>query len=710
MSTTGLRLLAVLGCLMAVYVVATSLHCVATRNQKLPYLDSWASVAEAIEVDAGRFSLHGLWMQHNEHRILVPRLFFLADHFAFSARGILPLCLSWSLQLAQALLLLRLCQRSASLSRAIVVTAGAMFTLYMFSGLQMQNLIDPFQVQFPMVFTAATTAFWALARAARPPRAGIWLVAAIAAGLVCNYSMANGMLVWPLLLTMGWRLGLGRRALLLLSVVGALSIGSYVWGYVTPDNTSNPWDSLLRPHLVFRYLACYLGGPFRLADSEPQCLAAGCAFTLGFLAFAVATRGVMRRTTAPTNHAAIALVHVGLFVLGAASVTALGRIMFPLEQAICPRYTTPALVFWATILALGPAITARWARILVACLTATLAVALVAQQSSGIRFDGALRALQARISLGLLVGIRDLEKHRIYDAACDADQYDSWVAFLQQQRASIFSEDRDAPLGQPLAKAFGPESTAACDGSIDSFEPVPDSGWGFRVAGWAYDRAARQTPRAVCFVDDSGVVIGLADMDTDRPDVRQLLPDIGDSRIGFFGYCSAGARHPPITAYARMPDGRMCRIAAQLRFDGTEPGALAPGRPIAQLEELRHGDWLPLQPTGWPLLPASYDGAACSTEPGIAKRLFSPITAATGVLGVPVAVGPRALGLSVQILDLDTFKVLRKLLAPPTYDQWSVWRLEWTPELAGKRLGVLAVDDGSGSGQRLAIAPPFWIQ
>ena len=109
---TSLRLLAVLSSLAAVYVVATSLHGVATLNQRLPYLDGWASVAEAIEVDAGRFPLRGLWSQHNEHRILVPRLLFLADHFAFSARGVLPLCVSWLLQLAQAVLLLRLFQRS----------------------------------------------------------------------------------------------------------------------------------------------------------------------------------------------------------------------------------------------------------------------------------------------------------------------------------------------------------------------------------------------------------------------------------------------------------------------------------------------------------------------------------------------------------------------------------------------------------------------
>lgn len=53
----------------------------------IPWYDQWKFLPTLEKFFQGRLAFHDLWQQHNEHRILFPRIVFLALAFAVSGSG-----------------------------------------------------------------------------------------------------------------------------------------------------------------------------------------------------------------------------------------------------------------------------------------------------------------------------------------------------------------------------------------------------------------------------------------------------------------------------------------------------------------------------------------------------------------------------------------------------------------------------------------------
>ena len=58
---------------------------------------------------------------------------------------------------------------------------------------------------------------------------------------------------------------------------------------------------------------------------------------------------VIRRGRDQSCRAEVVLLMVVAMVVGTALATALGRLNFPIVQALSPRYATPALIFWSVV-------------------------------------------------------------------------------------------------------------------------------------------------------------------------------------------------------------------------------------------------------------------------------------------------------------------------------------------------------------------------
>ena len=74
------------------FVVVDTLRAVVPLWSPLPWFDEWATVELIRSWQSGESSaLQILFAQHNEHRILVPRLVFFADDLLFAGEGHLSL-------------------------------------------------------------------------------------------------------------------------------------------------------------------------------------------------------------------------------------------------------------------------------------------------------------------------------------------------------------------------------------------------------------------------------------------------------------------------------------------------------------------------------------------------------------------------------------------------------------------------------------------
>ena len=303
---------------------------------------------------AGGFAGYGLadlYGWHNEHRLVMPNLWFLADIALADARQTLLLAVITVSAVLHAALLALLFRRLGHSMQAAAL-AFAISTAAMLSPVQYENLLNGFQVQFVQVWLFASLAFALIARAPvgeeRPVRLAGCVFGAVLAGLAASYSMINGLAVWPIVVVLAlWR-RLPVAGLVCIILVGVAVVATECVGFlVRPDGGAGlaagagPWTVL---RFVARYLTSAVGDVGTLGQE----------ILGGLLLVAVALgglRGLLRAGETPP--ARMALFAVCAFVIAGAIATALGRLHIGLGIANTARYTTPSMVFLVTCGLLG---------------------------------------------------------------------------------------------------------------------------------------------------------------------------------------------------------------------------------------------------------------------------------------------------------------------------------------------------------------------
>ncbi|MEZ5966579.1 MAG: hypothetical protein R3F56_22270 [Planctomycetota bacterium] len=699
--------------LLATLVLGIGLHVavstgigIVANQQSMPYLDQWQSVHEARAVDQGTWRLVDLFRQHNEHRIAVPRLLFFLDTLVADQRGWFLVATTGAIQLAHASVLLWLLWRAGVRRPAMLVLAVGSLLGLLGAAVQMQNLVEPFQVQFPLVYLAATVAFAAGALAPHARRSRLVLATAIAAAAVGSFSMANGLGIWIVLFLLAARSGMSRRGLAVVVTAGLLVIGFYLHGfgwlhpYFTPTHGHAEVAPVRRPDRMALFFLALLGGPSRLPDGLGRPLLCAAAGVLGLAAFAAASRQAWPRARSGAHAARQAMVAVGVFVLLSASLTAYGRAGSDLVEAIGPRYETPSVVFWASSTLLAVAMAPSRVRTLALSLAALVLVSIAVANPVFVRSDSYFRDRLRGVASGLLAGVQDVERMR--DLAANADTvYSELVPFLREHRLSVFAGQRDV-VGRGLHEV----GTIAGDGvgAVDTVELCPESGWGFYAQGWAFVDGIGRAPARVLFANETGTVLGHGIMDACRPDVAAAHPLVSDQRIGFQGYGSVDAPEGRFWIWAQLADGRLFRVPQPHTVAGVELAA-APGHPIADLSVHLTGQF-----------GASTDGqgrdvgGAIATCDAGAKGAIAigPISLPEDAsLVLPVATG-CGFGVRIALLEPTTGNVLVQLRPPATHGAWRIWRCPLPAAARGVGVLVVAVDDGIQADQWLSIGAPTW--
>jgi hypothetical protein len=322
----------------------------------VPFADFWGQFPFLERALGGDLRLGDLWAQANEHRIFVGRLEFLLDYRFFHGTNVFlfTVIVLSSLALAAVAAVPVWSETRSRLLAWCVFCAGAAALM---SPVAAENLTWAYQVQFVQVFLFAAAAIVAVT--ARRP-----ILAAVCA-LAASYSMANGLLVWPVVLLVAWRLRLGRRTLLGLAVAGTATFASYLWHFhfETHGNVAHPLGLL-------RYVVTYLGGCVRGGGTTLAALVG--------VAGLIALVALLRRVE--VSPCAWAGAGLALFIVLSAVQTAGGRLQFGISQALSSRYAVASFTFWlALLVGFMPRLLTRLGRLGTAwCCVAAGAAALVA--------------------------------------------------------------------------------------------------------------------------------------------------------------------------------------------------------------------------------------------------------------------------------------------------------------------------------------------
>jgi len=473
-----------------------------------------------------------IWQQHNEHRIVFPKLLLLVDFYVFNARSVFLLsatlsvfAITWAIQVWAFRVL-------GDFHGAKLRTFMGMAALCLFSISQWENFASGFHIAvvLPDLFVTLSLLcliLYELAR--RNGRAGaVQLSTALVSGVLATFSLANGMAVWPVgvllclcIRTRSWVTGL-------VSAVGALSILAYMWGYRQPPNRPSPWIIVHEPFRMSSYICGYIGAPWAWSFKVAVVFGA-----IGILLAVVLLCDVVFRG----NRNPIAMFTAALmtFSLATASLTALGRVQIGYNQALTPRYETFALLFWMSAGGYLLLIIGNRCRQLIII----QAILLVSMSIGASRLNvplqyGYRRALTVNTaSLAMVTGVFDRPLyHYLFP-----DPQVVWkdTPILKAKKLSVFDTDLANDLNAPLKSAYRPDG-GLCKGSTDKITALPaGDATGVKVAGWAWDPVRRKPPTRIVFASGSRI-IGYGEVGYPRPDLPRHLYSRKATDAGWIGF------------------------------------------------------------------------------------------------------------------------------------------------------------------------------
>lgn len=476
-----------------------SAYIVISTYSPLPHWDEWA-LFDHLATGRG-WSWAWLWAQHNEHRILVPKIFFLLDVQFFRGTQAFLLASIFLVQLLQAGLLSYSLWVLGGMRGSAWRTGTGLIAYCILCPTQQENLIWGFQLQFVVPAAMATLAILSLlllyrtAVEQKPAGSSLLLLISIAAATAATWSLANGMLLWPLLLLTALFLRMSRSTWLVLALFGATNIGLYLFHHHQPSPQSRVAPSLHAMGDLLQYVAVYFGSTWVRHSSGWIAVVAGAAGICISL-FIVARVVLQRGTKSPLMVQLSALI---LLCLATAAITASGRSHLGLEQATASRYQTFALLFWCSLgLALlldASRSPTQW------YILSTVLLALMLGFATQVRMpliDAQWHQLRLRlVSLALLTGVHD-HLSLGEQAYPDPQVVLRAAEYMKEKRLSIFAGELYSQLGQPLDAVYRLRPASECSGYLSSSQVLPaEGGRGLRMTGYAWDTELKRPARAV---------------------------------------------------------------------------------------------------------------------------------------------------------------------------------------------------------------------
>lgn len=317
---------------------------VAGYHVDVPFWDQWNFVPLLGASYEQGITLADLWSQHNEHRLLFPRLIMLGLAHASSYNIVWELAVILLLAAATfALLWHQFFKSAGALGIVGFPWAVPILSLLVFGLDQAENWLWGWQIQIFLNVLAAVAGFILISHG---PFRWRRYAGAMGCGIVATYSFANGLLFWPLgflalILISYKKRRQRRRALAGWAAVSVGVVATYLFQFRHESPLGTLWTQFLaRPIEYFRYLFTYLGRP--VINYQEYALAIGLT---GFLLFAFLSLRLFLAKR-PGLQVALPFFLFGLYSCGCGLLTGIGRVGFGSAQAMSGRYVPFSALIW----------------------------------------------------------------------------------------------------------------------------------------------------------------------------------------------------------------------------------------------------------------------------------------------------------------------------------------------------------------------------
>jgi hypothetical protein len=342
--------------ILALVPLAFLLWVIARYAVDVPYRDQWELVPFLDKMYHGQLIFHDLWAQHNEHRILFPRIIMLALARVTGWNTGYELAVNVLLALgAFAVFVHQVKITGRKLGAAGLPWAIPAISLIVFSIGQYQNWLWGWQLQ---IFLNLLAVMGGIVLLANEPFSWTRFAVAALLGIVALYSFANGALFWPIGLVILLVVTVGARqriaALTAWALLSGLALASYLFHYQKPAEHPMPGLVFQSPFeyagYVFKYLggicAHYIGGTTSADGVLALIFGLGGTMALGWAGW------MLVRTRLADIRALLPYFGMSLYSIASALLTGVGRIGFGGDQAIYSRYSTLTVPFWVSLVVL----------------------------------------------------------------------------------------------------------------------------------------------------------------------------------------------------------------------------------------------------------------------------------------------------------------------------------------------------------------------
>ena len=342
--------------ILALAPLAFLIWVVAQYAVDVPFWDQWEFVPLLEKSYHGQLTFPDLWAQHNEHRILFPKIIMLvlAHLTGWNIRCELAVNIILALGIF-AVFIHQVKITGRKLGIAGLPRAIPAISLIVFSISQYQNWLWGWQLTMFLNLLAVVGGIVLLA--GEPFRWSQFTAAALL-GIVATFSFANGVLFWPIGLVILLFVTTGARqriaAITGWGLLSVLTVGACFYHYQKPE--AHPSLGLIfkmpveYASFVFKYIggfcAQYVGGS-NDADGD-FALVFGLA-AIGALGWA--GRTLMRKRIVDAR-TLLPYFAMSLYSFGGALMTGVGRVGFGSNQAIYSRYCTMAAPLWVSLVVL----------------------------------------------------------------------------------------------------------------------------------------------------------------------------------------------------------------------------------------------------------------------------------------------------------------------------------------------------------------------
>jgi hypothetical protein len=329
-------------CMIILLMVLPAILClifIKTYGVNVVFWDQWEVVPMFDKMYSGHLTFADLFAQHNEHRLFFPQIFMLLIGTITHYNNLAEMYFSWFLMCLISYVIFIVYTRKFGYSERSLIRFVPVVWL-VFTLRQFQNLLWGYQIQFYLVVLFLLMALYLLATS---KSLGWRFSFSILSGVVCTFSLANGLLVWPIGLIQifissripstapKWSyLKIGA----VWSIIGMGSYLAYLIGYVQPSGHPSLLYFMQHPITSSAFLLASIGNPF----SSDLFTAIGIGLLL--LLLYIWITGLLIKNKLGEGTSTPFFVSLVLFGLLSIALLTLGRSGFGAEQALSSHYAT----------------------------------------------------------------------------------------------------------------------------------------------------------------------------------------------------------------------------------------------------------------------------------------------------------------------------------------------------------------------------------